>query len=326
MQTVKRSHFIAGASLTGVVSAFGVPAFAQSKTKVLVGYWPISSALPFFVSAQMKYWDAAGVDVELVKFSDQVKVTEALLAGRINATATGTGSTQLALAEIAQPNFFKILGANLSSDKSVLDEFIVAKGSPYKKIADLKGKKIATGVGPQAVLEAKKILAKNGIDVTPMELSPAQHVSAIAAGQIDAAYTYEPNGTVGRLNGSVQVLEAGVRSKYLLGNAEAPWYGGAAVISTDLLKSDPAAAKKYIAGMKRGFEEVRKNMSSARGAYSAYTTYDAKLSEAIPPISYTLYDEFNSAQVGYFQAEYDLFYAEKVFTRKLDVSGMIYKA
>jgi NitT/TauT family transport system substrate-binding protein len=323
---VKRSLFIAGSTFAGAAAAFGVPAAAQSRPKILVGYWPVSAALPFFVSAQMGYWKDAGVDVELVKFSDQVKVTEALLAGRIHATATGTGSTQLALAEIAQPNFFKILGANLSSEKSVLDEFIVAKGAPYKTIADLKGKKIATGVGPQAVLEAKKILAKNGIDVTPMELSPAQHVAAIASGQIDAAYTYEPNGTVGRLNGTVQVLEAGVRSKYLLGNANAPWYGGAAVISTEVLKSDPAAAKKYIAGMKRGFEEVRKNINAARAVYPAYTTYDARLSEAIPPISYTLYDEFKTAELGYFQAEYDLFYSEKIFTRRLDVAGMMYRA
>jgi NitT/TauT family transport system substrate-binding protein len=323
---VKRSSFIAGSTFTGAAAAFGVPVGAQSRPKILVGYWPVSAALPFFVSAQKGYWNDAGVDVELVKFSDQVKVTEALLAGRINATATGTGSTQLALAEIAQPNFFKILGANLSSDKSILDEFIVAKGAPYKTVADLKGKKIATGVGPQAMLEAKKILAKNGIDVTPMELSPAQHVAAIASGQIDAAYTYEPNGTVGRLNGTVQVLEAGVRSKYLLGKPDAPWYGGAAVISTDTLKSDPAAVKKYIAGMKRGFEEVRKNINAARAVYPAYTTYDTKLAEAIPAISYTLYDEFKSAELGYFQQEYDLFYSEKIFTRKLDVAGMMYKA
>jgi NitT/TauT family transport system substrate-binding protein len=199
-----------------------------------------------------------------VKFADQVKVTEALLAGRINATATGTGSTQLALAELASPNFFKILGANLSSEKSVLDEIIVAKDAPYKKISDLKGKRLATGTGPQVALEAKLIFAKNGVDGVVMQLVPSQHVASIAAGQIDAAYTYEPNGTVGRLNGTTRTLETGVRSKYLLGDANAPWYGGAAVVTTDVIKTQPAAVKKYIAGMKRGFDEVRKNINAAR--------------------------------------------------------------
>lgn len=322
---LKRSSFVSG--VAAGTAALATPAFAaDAPAKLLVGYWPVAAALPFFVAEKMKFFEAAGVDVQLVKFADQVKVTEALLAGRIDATATGTGSTQLALAEIAQPNFFKILGANLSSAKSILDEFIVAKGAPYKKIADLKGKRIATGVGPQALIEAKLILAKNGIDITPMELSPGQHVAAIAAGQIDAAYTYEPNGTVGRLNGTVEVLESGIRSKYLLGDANAPWYGGAAVISTEYLAKNPAAVKKYIIGMKRGFDLVRKDINAARAVFPSYTTYDVKLSEAIPALMYTLYDEFKPSDVAYFQKNYDLFFDEKILTRRLSVASLLYKA
>ena len=123
---MKRSLFLSSLAAASAAGSGGVPAFAQSAPKILVGYWPIAAALPFYVADKNGYFKEAGVDVELVKFADQVKVTEALLAGRINATATGTGSTQLALAEIAQPDFFKILGANLSSDKSILDEVIVA--------------------------------------------------------------------------------------------------------------------------------------------------------------------------------------------------------
>ena len=323
---LKRRTFIGG-SAAAVASTFGGPVRAQSASTVLVGYWPISAALPFFVADKNGYFKDAGADVQLVKFADQVKVTEALLAGRIQATATGTGSTQLATAQIAQPDLFRILGANLSSQKSILDEIIVAKGAPYKHVSDLKGKKVATGVGPQAMVEATLILRKAGVtDVTPIELSPAQHVAAVSSGQVDAAYTYEPNGTLGRIQGLVDFLEVGVRSRYLLGNPAAPWYGGAAVITTDFIKANPAAAKKYVAGMKRGFDEVRKNINAAREAYSSYTPYDPKLVEAIPPITYTLFDEFKPADIAYFQDNYDLFFAQKILTRKLSVASMLYKA
>jgi NitT/TauT family transport system substrate-binding protein len=322
---LNRRAFLAS-SAAAVAAGTALPLAAQTAPKILVGYWPVAAALPFFVMEHNGYWKAAGVDVELVKFADQVKVTEALLAGRIQATATGTGSTQLATAQIAQPDFFRILAANLSSRTSVLDEFIVAKGSPFKKLSDLKGKKIATGVGPQALLEAKLILAKAGVDTTPVELSPAQHIAAITSGQIDAAYTYEPNGTVGRLSGATQVLESGVRSKYLLGNADAPWYGGAAVLTNEFIKAQPVATKKYIVGMKRGFEEVRKNLDAARAVFSSYTTFDNKLAEAIPPISYTIYDEFKPSDVRYFQDNFDLFEAQKILSRRLDVASMLYKA
>ena len=323
---MKRRSFLGSAGAAVAAASVAPAARAQAPAKILVGYWPISSALPFFVADHNGFWKDAGIDVELVKFSDQVKVTEALLAGRIQATATGTGSTQLALAQIAQPDFFRILGANLSSDKSILDEFIVAKGAPYKKVGDLKGKKVATGVGPQALLEATLILRNAGVtDVTPVELSPAQHVAAVSSGQVDASYSYEPNGTVGRLSGLIDILEVGVRSKYLLGNASAPWYGGAAVLTSEFIKSDPASTKKYIAGLKRAMDEVRKNGTAARAIYPSYTPYDTKLSEAIPPITYTLYDEFKPADIGFFQANYDLFYNQKILSQKLSVATMLYK-
>ena len=323
---MKRSSFLGAVASGSAAFAFPLRSGAQTAPKLLVGYWPVSAALPFFVAEKMGFFTAAGVDVELVKFADQVKVTEALLAGRIDATATGTGSTQLAVAQIAQPKLFSILAANLSSAKSVLDEVIVAKGAPYKKISDLKGKRLATGVGPQAVLEAKLIFAKNGIDSVAMEMSPAQHIAALVSGQIDAVYTYEPNGTVGRLDGTTTVLESGVRSKYLLGDANAPWYGGAAVISTEFVTKNPAFVKKYIAGMKRGFQEVRKNVDAARAIYPDYTRFDKKLAEAVPALEYTLFDEFHAYEIGYFQKNYDLFAEKQILAHKLDVASMIYKA
>jgi NitT/TauT family transport system substrate-binding protein len=323
---LERRSFIGSAAAALAAGALGGTAVAQAAPKILVGYWPISAALPFFVADRNGYWKDAGLDVTLVKFADQVKVTEALLAGRIDATATGTGSTQLATAEIASPNFFKILGANLSSDKSILDSFIVAKGAPYKRIADLKGKKVACGVGPQAVVEATIILQKAGAgDVVPQELSPAQHIAAVAAGQVDAAYTYEPNGTIGHIQGLTDFLEVGVRSRYLLGNPSAPWYGGAAVITTDFMKKDPASTKKFVTGMKRGFDATRKDLNAARTAYTAYTSYDPKLVEAILPISYTLYDEFKPSDMQYFQDNFDLFFAKNILTRKLSVAALLYK-
>ena len=77
--------------------------------------------------------------------------------------------------------------------------------------------------------------------------------------------------------------------------------------------------------MKRGFDEVRKNLNAARAVYPAYTTFDAKLAEAIPAISYTLYDEFKPSDIRYFQDNYDLFYSQKIFSRPLQVASMIYK-
>lgn len=326
---MKRRSFIgiAGAA-AAAMPGLAVPAFSQTQSKVIVGYLPIAAALPFYVAAHNGFFKDAGVEVELVKFTTTPTITEALLSGRIQATATGAGALGLALAELASPNLFKIVAGNISNEKSVLDEFIVAKGSPYKKIADLKGKKVSCEPGPQAKTEVNAILAKNGClpETTVVEMPQTQHIAAVIGGQIDAAYTYEPNGTVGKLNGTIEVLDVGVRSKYILGDGNAPWYGGAAVVANDLIKSNPPLVKKYLAGMKRGFDMLRKDINAARAVYPSYTAFDVKLAELIPALSYTLFDEFKASDVAAFQKGYDFFYSQKVFPRRLEVAPLLYKA
>ncbi len=95
---------------------------------------------------------------------------------------------------------------------------------------------------------AKTMLERAGAPASSVaELPIGQHVGALAAGQVDAIYTLEPTGTVGRLNGTTRVLEAGVVAKYILGDPMAPWHGGSATLTTEFIKKYPDAAKKYIA-------------------------------------------------------------------------------
>jgi NitT/TauT family transport system substrate-binding protein len=67
---------------------------------------------------------------------------------------------------------------------------------------------LLSGPGIQNVTLAKTVLERGGaVGATVVELPIGQHVAALAAGQIDGAYTLEPTGTIGRLNGTTRVLE-----------------------------------------------------------------------------------------------------------------------
>src|SRR6476619_8198744 len=87
---------------------------------------------------------------------------EAMLSGRSDGSANGTGSANLAIGEIAQPGPFKIFATNPSNAKYVLEEFLLPKDSPVKTMADLKGKRVASGPGIQNVTLAKTMLEKAG--------------------------------------------------------------------------------------------------------------------------------------------------------------------
>lgn len=298
----------------------------QSGPKIRIGYWPIAAGLPFYSAIELGYFKEVGLDVEPLKFAGAQQVMEAVLSGRADGTANGTGSAQIALGEIAQPGTFKIFCSNWSNVKNVLDQVIVPVASPAKVMADLKGKRIGSGPGIQNATLAKTVLERGGATgATVVELPISQHVAALAAGQIDGAYTLEPMGTIGRLNGTTRVLEAGVIAKYVLGDPMAPWFGGSASLSSEFIQKHPDAAKKFIAAYGKGVAFVRSNSVEARQYLKGYTAIEGALTGEVPLGAYTMYNEFTPTDVAYFQKFFGLFSDKGIFSRRLMVDSMLYK-
>ena len=250
-----RRHLLGAAACGSALAVIGAPApaRAQAGPKIRVGYWPVAAGLPFFAAIEKGYFKEAGLDVEPLKLADAQQVMEAMLSGRSDGSANGTGSANLAIGEIAQPGLFKIFATNPSNAKYVLEEFLVPRDSPVRTMAELKGKRVASGPGIQNVTLAKTMLERAGAGAMSVtELPIGQHVAALAAGQIDAAYTLEPTGTIGRMNGTTRVLDAGVVAHYILGDPMAPWHGGSASLTSEFIKKNPVEARKFIAAYARG--------------------------------------------------------------------------
>lgn len=321
----RRKALVTGAAMLGVL---GMPAIAraQAAPKVRIGYWPIAAGLPFYAAIELGYFKEAGLDVEPLKFAGAQQVMEAVLSGRSDGTANGTGSANIAIGELAQPGTFKIFCSNPSNVKNVLDEVIVPVASPAKVMADLKGKRIGSGPGIQNVTLAKTVLERGGaVGATVVELPIGQHVAALAAGQIDGAYTLEPTGTIGRMNGTTRVLEAGVIARYVLGDPMAPWFGGSASLSSDFIKKNPDAAKKFVAAYAKGVAYVRSKPVEARQYLKGYTPIEGALTAEVPLAAYMMYNEFKPADVAHFQKFFDLFSEKGIFSSRLLVDSMLYK-
>jgi NitT/TauT family transport system substrate-binding protein len=158
-----------------------------------------------------------------------------------------------------------------------------------------------------------------------IELPIGQHVAALAAGQVDAVYTLEPTGTIGRLNGTTRVLEAGVISKYILGDAMAPWFGGSASLTAEFVKNHPVETKKFVTAYAKGVALVRTNAAEARQYLKGYTAIEGALTSEVPLAAYTLYNEFTPKDIGHFQKFFDLFSDKGIFPSRLMVDTMLYK-
>ena len=325
--TTRRKLMQAGGA-AAMLGVLGAPALvrAQSGPKIRIGYWPIAAGLPFYAAIEKGYFKEAGLDVEALRFAGAQQVMEAVLSDRADGTANGTGSANIAIGELAAPGTFKIFCSNPSNVKNVLDEIIVPVASPAKTLADLKGKRIGSGPGIQNVTLAKTVLERGGATgATVVELPIGQHVAALAAGQLDGCYTLEPTGTIGRMNGTTRVLEAGVIAKYVLGDPLAPWFGGSASLSSAFIKKNPDAAKKFIAAYGKGVDYVRKNNVEARQYMKGYTAIEGALTAEVPLAAYMMYNEFKPSDVAHFQKFFDLFSEKGIFSSRLMVDSMLYK-
>lgn len=325
--SLRRRHVLGAAVSAATMLAAPALVRAQAGTKIRIGYWPVAAGLPFYAAVEKGYFKEAGLDVEPLKFAGAQQVMEAMLAGRCDGSSNGTGSGNLGVGEIASPGLFKIIATNPSNARYVLDQFLVPKDSPVKSIAELKGKRVASGPGIQNKTLAQTVLERAGASgASVTELPIGQHVAALAAGQVDAVYTLEPTGTVGRLNGTTRLLEAGVIAKYILGDPQAPWHGGAATLTTEFIKKNPELTRKYIAAYARGIELVRNDPAEARKYLKGYTAIEGPLTGEVPLASYMLYSEFKPADVAAFQKFFDLFTEKGVFEKKLDVQSLLFKA
>lgn len=327
---ITRRRAMIGSAAATAIGLLGIPCGCASspskKPTIRIGYWPIASGLPFYAAIERGYFQEAGLDVEPLKFAGPQQVMEAVLSGRADGTANGTGSANIAIGEIAQPGTFKIFCSNPSNAENVLDEVIVPVDSAVQTMADLKGKRVGCGPGIQNVTLAKTIFERGGAtETTVVELPIGQHVAALAAGQIDGAYTLEPTGTIGRLNGTTRVLEAGVIGKYVLGDPLAPWFGGSASLTAEFIRAEPETATKFIAAYAKGVYLVRTEPNEARQYLKGYTAIEGPLTGEVPLAAYTLYNEFTPDDVAHFQKFFDLFAEKGVFSSRLTVDSMLYK-
>ncbi|MGE5490235.1 MAG: ABC transporter substrate-binding protein [Actinomycetota bacterium] len=176
----------AGIALIGTVGQ----AAAES---LKVGYLPVTGHGKFFVAKEQGIFAQEGLDVELVEFQNSADGLNAVVAGKLDVGAFGTTAP---VAHLAKGANLKIIGGVMGGDAAVITT--AANAPKVGKVADLKGKKIATVRMASGDAVLRGALKDAGInwksDVQIFELkNPPAVIEAVKSGQVDAGVVWGPH-------------------------------------------------------------------------------------------------------------------------------------
>lgn len=172
---------------------------------------------PLNLGFQITTWGAVGMVAEALdsfkkqnvavafnKFDSGVAVRDGLVAGRVDIGVTSVSTF------IVGVDKGTLTGIATVAYSGASNSIMVAKNSPIKTVADLKGKKVASqfGAGSDYTFRTK-VLAKFGLKDTDLQLVNAKygdHVAALASGSVDAFVGTEPFPAVAEAEGIARPL------------------------------------------------------------------------------------------------------------------------
>lgn len=157
-------------------------------TKVTLGMVPWPAFEMFYLAEEKGIFEKNGLDVDIQEFSSTTDNSSAFVGGQLDFC---TYASSESIAPFAEGADFKVV---LLADKSNGCEGLVAT-SDIKKVADLKGKTVATQYCSVDHLLLLTLLKENGMsidDINMVDMSIENAGNSFIAGQCDAACIWDP--------------------------------------------------------------------------------------------------------------------------------------
>ena len=184
--SLNRRHLIAAASL----ASLGMPAIAQSRVKLKVGYLHTPAVdSHIWIGQQIGAFAKQGLDLELIQFTTGLELFQAMIGGSLDVLSTGAVLSNFP----ARGQGKAFLMNNIEYATAQL---WVREDSGIKTLADLKGKKISTTTGTTAHVFLDRALRSVNLDsakdVQLVNQRMAEAVTSFISGAVPAVALWVP--------------------------------------------------------------------------------------------------------------------------------------
>jgi NitT/TauT family transport system substrate-binding protein len=312
------------------IAALGMAAVssqALAQDKVSVGVFPVSSSLPYFVALEKGFFKEQNIAPEMTKLMGGPPNVAAMMTNQIEVSAVLVTLEGLN-ANVKKPGVAMYIAVNSQTKVWKMEQFVVRNGFKAETIADLKGAKLMSAPGPANLNTAKAILAKNGLkegDYTIDQLDMGQHINAMTAGTFDGGYTLEPNASMMIKAGVARSLEAGVISKYILGDEAADAYAAGCAMTSDFIQKRPDVAKRFAAAWGKAIDFINKNPDEARKYLANNTFTPENVVDMVSMLGYVMAGDMTAKQIADLQKLADFGNSIGVVPEKIDVTTVLQK-
>lgn len=240
---------VAGAAGLGFARA------AQAKDAVSLMYLPVTDYAPFFVAKEKGYFDALGLNLDLLPKDATAETVPLVASGRVTAggaswaagvfNAAQAGSGVTAVAQLA-----RVPTGGRMPVHFMLSPALAAQG--VTSAAALKGKRIGVlGAGAFTVYLAGQVLKSGGLtldDVQVVHLTVPTFGQAFANGAIDGGVVFEPFATL---------FEQKNIAKIMPGNFGQGTEVGFILVNSDFLQAKEDVVVRMVAGFLRAARDLQ---------------------------------------------------------------------
>ena len=306
--------------VAAVMVGSGPAAVAQDKVKV--GVFPTASSLPYFVAIERGFFKEQNIEPETIRLIGGPPNIAAMISNQIEA-AIVLVTIEAMNANLKKPGVAMYIGVHSQNKTYQMEQFVVRKGYSAESLKDLKGARIMSAPGPANVVAAKAVLAKVGLkegDYTIDQLDMSQHVNVMTAGTFDAGYTLEPQASTMRKLGVARTLEAGVITKYILGNENGNAFAAGCALTSDFIKARPDVARRFAAVWKKGIDFVNENPQEARKYLAKNTLTPEDVVDTVPMVRYFMAADLTPQHKAEFQKFIDFSTEVGTVPEKVDIT------
>ncbi|MCC7575760.1 MAG: ABC transporter substrate-binding protein [Methanomethylovorans sp.] len=285
-------------------------------TEIKFGYQPSTHQIAYLTAKDKGWWNDSLAPLGIVRTSDNLFPSgapemTAMLSGNLDVAYVGAAPFIAALSEGLDAKIVAAVQVQGS-------DLVVRTGAPYGSPEDLKGLKIAT-FPPGTIQDTllRNWLKTNNIDpdrdVTILPMTPADAVTAISAGQVDAVFLPHPSPT--------EIKEKGYGRTVVMSGEIMPNHACCVVVvSGNLIRDHPEVVEKIVETHVQATEYNNAHPDEAAQIYAADQQMDIKIVQnSIKDWDGTWVADPHlivNSTVDYANIQYELGYIKKPLTEK----------